>query len=244
MQFLRTPLELGAFLTKPENCTGCLADTGFLYALSYKDDRLFNHATDVFDLLADHKVGLYANVISRLEFVDLIFRKQITNGAISLLGTVNPTTTQKSLFNLLKNIRDTNKGEANVGNSYKINEGRLKNLRKELEAAAGQGSWKSFCETYSGVYLKNDWETLEQDLGLDFIEIMEGAQSELFASPLYWKDMVQVMGNLGVRGPDAMIMNLFLKSKLPLLITGDSDYEVCFSDPGFQNPQKAVYLLS
>ncbi len=85
---------------------------------------------------------------------------------------------------------------------------------------------------------------LEQDLGLNFIEIMEGATSEIFNSPLLWREMVEVMGNQGIRGPDAMIVNLFSKSNLPLLITSDSDFETCFSDPLLENPSKAVFFLN
>lgn len=36
------------------------------------------------------------------------------------------------------------------------------------------------------------------------------------------------MATHGQRGPDAMIVNLFDKSKFPLLITSDSDLEFVF----------------
>ena len=57
-------------------------DTGFLYALAYKDDRLFETANDIHDLLVEHEVPIYSNVISRMELINLIFRKQATIGCI------------------------------------------------------------------------------------------------------------------------------------------------------------------
>jgi hypothetical protein len=244
MKILRQVEELAAFLVEPKNITGCLADTGFLYGFAYLDDRLHAKASEVFDLLADREVGIFANVISRLEFVDLIFRKQVTLGAIQLFEGTNPKTAHQNLYRLLKDIRDKDTFGLKNKQSFKVSEGQLKKLRKELTLAVGARAWKNFCDTYVGEMLKNEWSILEQDLGLNFIEIMEGATSGIFTWPLLWGEMVEVMGNHGIRGPDAMIVNLFSKSNLPLLITGDSDFEVCFSDPTLENPNKAVFLLS
>jgi hypothetical protein len=55
--------------------------------------------------------------------------------------------------------------------------------------------------------------------------------------------MVQIMGKNGMRGSDAMILNLYLKSEFPLLITGDSDFESCLRDSGESVADKAVLIL-
>lgn len=57
---------------------------------------------------------------------------------------------------------------------------------------------------------------IEEDLGLRYVEIMHGAISEFFNKPLRWADMVRIMADYGMRAPDAMIANLFAKSKFPL----------------------------
>ncbi len=90
--------------------------------------------------------------------------------------------------------------------------------------------------------LASEWQMIEDEFGLNFVEIMEGQISNLFNSPLIWKDMVEFMGTYGQRAPDAMIVNLFLKSKFPLLITSDSDFESCFTDP-ILHQDKAIYIL-
>ena len=201
---------------------GCLADTGFLYAVADTDDRLYEKAIEAFEALEELNIPVYMNVISRMEFVDLIFRKQITIGSVETFGASDPTATPKALFNLLKSIRDENTAQKRDCQSYKVPEGKLKKLREHLNLAKANG-WRVFCRQYAGEKLFNEWEMLEDELGLHFIEILEGQTSEIVEQPLRWSDMVQVMGRHGLRGPDAMTTNLFLKSNLPLLITTDSD---------------------
>lgn len=106
--------ELAGLLRDLNQPPQCLADTGFLYALAYVDDRLFNPANDLLDTLSDYKAELYVNVVSRMEFVDLIFRKQVTRGCIELFNTVKHNDHSDSMFNLLKDIRDKEIGRAHV----------------------------------------------------------------------------------------------------------------------------------
>lgn len=94
-----------------------------------------------------------------------------------------------------------------------------------------------------GTTLLSEWKTLEEDLGLNFVEILEDSTPEFFDEPLLWSDMVQVMGKNGMRGPDAMILNLFVKSKFPLLISGDSDFEACLKEAGGATTDKAILIL-
>jgi phage-related protein len=85
MQLIRKIAELESFIKQRGIEPGCFADTGFLYAISYDDDQFHQSAEQVLDLLASKKMSIFANVISRMEFIDLIFRKQVTNGAIYVL---------------------------------------------------------------------------------------------------------------------------------------------------------------
>lgn len=223
MRVIRGIDELEQFLAT-EGCEpGCLADTGFLYAASFMDDRVYQKAIDAFDLFAEFAVSIYANVITRMEFIDLVFRKQLTIGAVELAKCATMSTTNKGLVNLLRNIQIQDAAHKNRKQSYKISEGRLKDLREEFELAMGPTGWLEFCAKHSGDMLFNEWEILEEDLGLNFIEVMEGQTSDIVNQPLHWSDMVRLVGKRGVRGPDAMTTNLFLKSRLPLLVTTDSD---------------------
>ncbi len=246
MRILKTAAELKKHFEKAHTgggILGCLADTGFLYAYSYDDDRLHNEASGVFDVLAEFSVPIYSNVISRMEFIDLIFRKQVTLAAVQLYEEFNPQSIHKPLFNVLKNIRDQNTAHLNKNISFKVDERRLKKLRNEFEIAAGHIRWKNFCKEYISKTLISEWSVLEQDLGLNFIEILEGEVSDNFNRPVTWPDMVAIMAEFGLRGPDAMILNLFLKSKFPLLITTDADFETCLADPLLVPPEKTIFIL-
>ena len=244
MQVLRSLDDLSDYLKNHDCKDGCFADTGFLYAVSYQDDRLHNIASQVLDVLAEHEIPIHANVISRMEFIDLIFRKQITLGAIRLFDSLKPTIASKNLFNLLKDIRDKNTASQRENRSYKIDEGRLKKLRKELSQVLEIMSWKKFCKTYSGKMLVNEWTIMEEEIGLNFVEVMDGGISEEITSPLRWSDMADMMGEHGLRGPDAMILNLFTNSRFPLLITTDGDFEFCLDDQLLFAKDKAIFHLS
>lgn len=243
MKILKSLDELNHFLRDVDAEIGCLADTGFLYAQAFDDDRLHNVANDLSDVLSENEIAVFANVVSRMEFIDLIFRKLVTRGAIKVCDDVSPKTTHKNLWNSLKYIRDKNTSAKNDGYSYKVNEAQIKKLRAELEQPLSPLSWKTFCGTYLDQTLFNEWTVVEQEMGLNFIEIMEGAITDEFNESLSWSDMVKVMGKHGLRGPDAMIANLFAKSKFPLLITTDSDFEKCISDPIDGIAKKAIFLL-
>lgn len=243
MNVLKGVEKFSRYLEKHDCRTGCFADTGFLYAVSYQDDRLHDIASQVHDVLAECKIPIHTNVISRMEFVDLIFRKQVTLGAIQLFDSVNAGSIPKSLFNTLKDIRDKDTASKKEKKSYKVDEFRLKKIRKELEQALDVMSWREFCKTFVGKMLVSEWTLLEQELGLNFIEVMEGGVSDEITSPLLWEDMVEVMGEYGLRGPDAMIVNLFSKSDFPVLITADRDFESCLSDPLISASDKTIFLL-
>jgi predicted nucleic acid-binding protein len=243
MKILKSLSELNRFLQNVDAEIGCLADTGFLYAQAFDDDRLYDVANDLSDLLGENKIGVFANVVSRMEFIDLIFRKLVSRGAIKVFDDISPKTIHKNLWNSLKYIRDSNTKAKSEGYSYKVNEAQLKKLRSELENPLSPLNWKTFCGTYLDQTLFNEWIVVEQEMGLNFIEIMEGSLTDQFNEPLSWSDMVKVMGKHGLRGPDAMIANLFAKSKFPLLITTDSDFEKCFSDPIDNIENKAIFLL-
>jgi len=143
---------------------------------------------------------------------------------------------------LLKNIRDQNTAHLKDHQSYKIEESRLKKLRRLFNEASPIG-WKTFCGQYVGSKLFNEWEILEEELGLNFLEIMEGEASDFFNSPLLWSEMVQLMGQYGLRSPDAMTLNFFSKSKFPLLITSDNDFETCVSDSLQYTSNKTIFIL-
>lgn len=242
MQILRGIEQLEKYLDSVDCSAGCLADTGFLYGASFTDDRVYPQSLEVSVALEDRNIPIYSNVISRMEFVDLVFRKLITNGAIQMYQAMDTKSSHKGLFDFLKKIRDEDTAAKRENQSFKIGESRLKKLRQKIEEAAGLQGWKEFCATYGGSLLQTEWVTLEEELGLKFVEVLEGQTSDVIHSPLHWADMVSIMGRLGIRGPDAMVINLFKASIFPLLITVDGDFELSSFDD-LAATSKAIFVL-
>jgi predicted nucleic acid-binding protein len=242
MRVIRSIAELSEYIDQTE-FTGCLADTGFLYAMVYDDDRLYRKANDVLDILSDNAISIFANVVSRMEFIDLIFRKQVTQGVLKLFDSMSPDSKHKILWNLLKNIRDQITGHQKDGLSYKVDEARIKKFRAALAESSDLLKWEDFCSQFIDDKLLNEWKFVEQDLGLNFIEIMDGQTSEYFETPLSWSEMVSLMGKHGLRGPDAMIANLFMKSTFQLLVTNDSDFQRCLENQTIPLENKVIFLL-
>ncbi|MFN8943287.1 MAG: hypothetical protein ACK5WZ_01530, partial [Pseudobdellovibrionaceae bacterium] len=90
--------------------------------------------------------------------------------------------------------------------------------------------------------LSSEWLSLEKEFGLSFIEALEGETSDIVTTPLNWSDMVGTMGLYGVRGTDAMILNLFRSCSLNILITSDIDFKFDeIDDPALD--KKGVLIL-
>ena len=242
MRIIKSIDDLTQFCAHPKH-RSCFADTGFLYAASYDDDRLHSKALSIADVLSEFQMPIFANVVSRMEFIDLIFRKQVTSGAIQTFQDMKSNTIYKNLYNFLKNIRDLDTSSRKDGQSYKLDESRLKKLKKEMTQVAGPDGWKSFCHHFVGEFFINEWRILEEEIDLNYIEVLEGETNLYIDEPVYWQDMVETMGKQGLRGPDAMIVNLFSKSNISLLVTNDSDFENCFEQPLVPKEDKAIFLL-
>lgn len=242
MKIIRSLLELSNYLEQP-GFAGCLADTGFLYAAAFDDDRLYQQAQNALDIITDRKIPIFVNVVSRIEFIDLIFRKQVTQGMIQLFESMSSASIHKNIWNLLKNIRDQSTAHARDGRSYKVDEARLKKLRMAFEEVSSSFKWEDFCSCYVDQKLLAEWRILEEELGLNFVEVLDGQTSEYFETPLIWSDMVRLMGKHGLRGPDAMIANLFSKSTFSLLVTNDSDFQRCFESQAVSKGNKAIFIL-
>lgn len=89
----------------------------------------------------------------------------------------------------------------------------------------------------------NEWKLLEEEYGLNFVEVLENQTSLQIPKPLLWQDMVYLMGKNGLRAADAMTANLYSKSIFKLLISSDSDFNNLQIDE--LNPdEKYVFLLN
>ena len=153
MKILKSIDDLNYYLKTNDLGPGCFADTGFLYGLTYDDDRLFNIANDVHDLLCKFEISIYTNVISRLELIDLVLRKQVTQGCLSTFNSYNITNFRSEIYKLLKDIRDKDTAAVRKKESYKIDERRLKQIRKNINHFSYNDSLRVSLDTSYFSYL-------------------------------------------------------------------------------------------
>jgi hypothetical protein len=60
-------------------------------------------------------------------------------------------------------------------------------------------------------------------LGIQFLGTRAIESRDFFERDPEWNEMVQIMGRSGIGSSDAMILNLFVCSRLPLIVTTDED---------------------
>jgi hypothetical protein len=80
----------------------------------------------------------------------------------------------------------------------------------------------------------------EKDLNLNFITLRSQDHSPYLNKNPQWEGAVEIMGRYGISSADAMIVNMFMCSKIPLLLTADLEMAECVSKES--QGQKRVYV--
>jgi hypothetical protein len=88
-------------------------------------------------------------------------------------------------------------------------------------------SWDLFCQDYLVKRLTPIWQDAEQELGLNFISLRSDDHDQYLNSRPEWSHAVQLMGRHGIASSDAMILNMFLCSKISVLLTSDLEMADC-----------------
>ena len=65
------------------------------------------------------------------------------------------------------------------------------------------------------------WSAAEQIHEINFISVRSNDENEFLNSTPKWEVAVSLMGRYGLASSDAMILNMFLCSKIPVLLTAD-----------------------
>lgn len=58
---------------------------------------------------------------------------------------------------------------------------------------------------------------------MEMISVRDGDNSPHLESVPRWEDATMLMGKYGIASADAMILNMFLCSRIPVLLTADSE---------------------
>ena len=204
---------------------GCIVDTNVIFAASYPLDHHNEWAEEVTQILAQFGIPLFTNMNIRSEFIDLSRRILIAEGLVDFYEDFKGLV-RGEVDASLKSLK-TRKTKAHENNkTFILNDSDIKHYRGLLETIQLPqlgNAWDSFCENYIHPYLKGLWDEVTNGLKLNFLGAKEIEEQKFFTSRPKWDEMVNIVGKTGIGSSDAMIINLFLQSTIPLIITADND---------------------
>jgi predicted nucleic acid-binding protein len=211
--------------TNPDIKRGVFLDTNILFAASFPLDTHNTWAEQVIGILHDYEVPLFTNINVRTEFLELNRRVLIPEGLIDMSDDLGASL-MSDAEQKIKSLKTRKARAASEGRTFKLTEAEIKQFRDLLERykdPSGANGWELFCADYFKPYIKNVWEDAVEALNVQIVGTREIDAGEHFPNKPTWEGVTRVMGISGIGSADAMIVNLFLESDFPLIVTTDSD---------------------
>ncbi len=211
---------------KPEMQRGCIVDTNTLFAGSMPSDRMNEWAESVFSKLHMLDIPAFTNINIRSEFMDLQRRVLVPEGLAEFYQRSNKATMNLELRMQLRSLKTSLDEAAKVGRLYKFNDQQIKKYRSLLVDAPkllGFNGWEIFCQSYVHPFIMSVWDEAIDDLKIKFVGTRAIESREYFERDPNWTDMTDIIGRFGIGSADAMIINFFLCSRFPVIVTGDED---------------------
>lgn len=219
---------LPAYLAEPDYRSGCFVDTSVLFSESYPLDPFNEECDHTFDVLAKYDVAIFTNVNVRAEFLENHRRVLIAECLIDILEEKGQDF-DGVLLEKLKAHRTMYRRKLNEEKSAKMDVNQIKIFRKLLSNHRSQhgNGWELFCRDYLFGKLAPIWDQVEEELGLNSISLRSGDRNPLLDHHPEWDQAVRLMGLYGIGSSDAMIINMFLCSKISTLLTADFEMAEC-----------------
>lgn len=213
--------ELSNFI-KQENIIGCFVDTTVLFSATYPLDSFNTESELVFEVISNQKVLPFTNVNVRAEFLENHRRVLIAECLIDFLEDFD-SQMDGVLLEKLKAHRTSYRKKVLEEKSAKMDVGQIKNFRRLLASysSAKENGWEVFCRDYLNVRLEPIWLGTTDVFDLNFISIRSNDENDFMLTAPQWEQAVSLMGRYGIASSDAMILNMFLCSKIPILLTAD-----------------------
>lgn len=207
---------------------GCFADTSILFAASYDFDTHHELTANVFDILSRKALPIYNNVVVKHEFLELHRRVTIPE-ALSDFYTDYQSQLSQNLSKALKAHQTTHRNKITQGRSAKFNVDQIRdfmNLLKDFQVGDKDG-WQILGEDYVKDRLVPIWDHFVSEFNLIQLQVSEGDNSPILNTAPSWEKVYEIMGNYLIGSSDAMIVNMFLCSKISILLTADSEMARC-----------------
>ena len=204
---------------------GCIVDTNVLFAANYVMDPFHEWAWSLFEAFSKNGVAAYTNLNVRSEFIELNRRVHMAESLVDFYGDFG-NDLEFAFAKKLKSIESSVREAPKEKRVFKLSDQDIKLCKKLMNANAesnGTPNWKNFCINYFSPHIKVVWERTVSELGIQFLGTREIESKEYFDEHPKWEEMLSVLGESGIGTSDAMIVNLFLKSKLPMIASADMD---------------------
>lgn len=202
---------------------GCLIDTNVIFAASFPLDTFNEWSEQVFGELRHQNISPFTNVNVRSEFIELNRQVLVPEGLIAFFDEAQDVL-RDEVYQKLRSLKSNSDRANREGRTFKLGDREIKTYRALLEPISipdFENGWQFFCLKYFHPYITNAWDEAVQALGLKFVGTRAIESREYFMGDPNWKDALDIVGRFGIGSADAMIVNLFLKSKFPLLVTAD-----------------------
>ncbi len=188
---------------------GCLIDTNTLFAFYHCNDNFYRFAQKVYDCLSTNSIPVYTNVNIKLEFIDL-FRRFFIHRGIRIRYDLEKSKPPIRNLNKLKEWDEKNR----------LYDQDVKGARKLFDSNWKNG-WEEFCSYYLSGVLSNLWNETKEQWNMNLLSPKDNPA--YFDQEPKWNEMISFVEKFGIGSSDAMILNFFLSSKIPLLLTADKD---------------------
>lgn len=215
--------RIGQWLAQ-EKPIGVFADTTILFSATYTPDR-FNEESEVaFTELTRANVPVFVSVNVRAEFLENHRRVGIADCLVDFLDDAQAYLDGPLLLKL-QSHKKSHKQKSDEGKNTRLDVNQIKVFRSLLSgySLGKRNGWQLLCQEYLKPQISAEWSNVERELSLSFISTRSEDRSPLLAELPQWERVVELIGDYGVGSADAMILNIFLCSKIPALLTADME---------------------
>lgn len=213
--------DLDTYFLREKNF-GCFVDTSVLFSQTYPLDIFNEESERAFEVLSKYGIAVFTNINVRAEFLENHRRVLIAECLIDILDSWAHQMDGR-LSEKLKSHKTSYRKKIQEEKSVKIEISQIKVFRRLFSERVlmGKNGWEVFCENFLYGKLTPIWKRAEFELGLNFLTSRFGGSEMFFNTKPEWEKAVDLMGRYGMSSSDAMILNIFLCSKVPIFLTAD-----------------------
>lgn len=225
----------------PPSPLRCIADTSYLIALVYDLDPSHEDAVQSFEFLVEKGFSFFSTVTTRAEYLERQRRIRITEALMTIRSVPQidlDKTVRAELTNLKKWIDgQISKDRAPVPSDRELK--RIRDLMLSKRTDTGVNSWTAMCQNQLRGTLSAAWDDVVNTVGISHIELGENEFQELITEKVTWAKACSIAEETGVGISDAMILNMFNCSQIPMLLSTDVDFGIAATAI---KPQKVILL--